>query len=227
MNRFRIRPRAALAALGLLLAFAAPVRAQDAEPAEPEAADTEAAADTAAAPAAPAPPPRVRAPRASWLSDRLPLRAGDLVTVVVDEQTSARENTRNEAIGNRSQRADLNAGMSEDARIGPNKSFGTGMQSSSKENGDAGRNSGFTTVLTARIVSIEPNGVARIEGTKKVTLDGRAQDVTLTGAIRAEDVDAHNRVRSDAIADAQLTWKGKKLAPKTGFLGSILGMLWP
>lgn len=216
-RRFR---RAALAALLPLFVLAAPARAQDADPAADEAA-----ADTVAAPAAPA--PRVRAPRASWLSDRLPLRVGDLVTIVVDEQTAASENVRQESVGNRSQRADLNAGVGTDARIGPNKAFGSGLQSSSKETGDAGRKSGFATVLTVRVTNLEPNGVARIEGTKKVTLDGRAQDVTLTGSIRAEDVDAYNRVRSDAIADAQLTWKGKKIAPRTGLLGSILGMLWP
>jgi flagellar L-ring protein precursor FlgH len=217
--------RAALAALALAV-LAAPAFAQDADPAAGDGTDP-AAADSAAAPAAPVAPPHVRAPRASWLSDRMPLRAGDLVTVVVDERTKATENVRNEATGNRSQRADLNAGVGTDARVGPNKAFGAGMQSTSRENGDAGRNSGFTTVLTVHVVSVEPNGVAKIEGTKKVTLDGRVQDVTLTGSIRAEDVDALNRVRSDAIADAQLTWKGKKMAPKTGMLGKFLGILWP
>jgi flagellar basal body L-ring protein FlgH len=217
--------RAALAALlaAGFCAFAAPASAQDADPGAGDGTE-EAAPDTVAAPVV---APRMRAPRASWLSDRMPLRAGDLVTVVVDEQTVARENVRNESVGNRSQRADLNAGIGTDAAVGPAKSFGTGVQSSSRENGDAGRNSGFTTVLTVQVVSVEPNGVAKIQGTKKVTLDGRAQDVTLTGSIRAEDVDALNRVRSDAIADAQLTWKGKKIAPKTGILGSILGILWP
>ena len=58
-------------------------------------------------------------------------------------------------------------------------------------------------------------------------MDGRAQDVTLTGVIRAADVDAHNQVRSDRLADVVLTYKGKRIAPKTGFLGSLLGMLWP
>lgn len=212
-------------AMLLLLALALPARAQDADPAADPAGD--APADTAAAPAAPPAVARPRAPRASWLTDRLPLRVGDLVTVVVDERTAARENVRDERVGNRSQRADLNAGVGEDARVGPAKSFGTGMQGSSRENGTADRNSGFTTVITVRVTALEANGIAKIQGSKKVTLDGRVQDVTLTGTIRAEDVDALNRVTSDAIADAQLTWKGKKLAPKTGILGSILGILWP
>ena len=53
------------------------------------------------------------------------------------------------------------------------------------------------------------------------------QDVTLTGVIRTADVDARNQVRSDRIADVVLTYKGKKIAPRTGLLGSLLGILWP
>jgi flagellar L-ring protein precursor FlgH len=169
----------------------------------------------------------VKPPRASWLSDRLPLRVGDLVTVIVDELTAANEHVSQIATGNRAQRADLNAGLGTDARIGPNKSFGSGMNSNSRDVGDAGRNADFTAVLTVRVVEIAPNGVARITGSKKVTVDGRVQDVTLTGVIRTADVDARNQVRSDRIAEVVLAYKGKKIAPKTGFLGSLLGMLWP
>ena len=204
-------------ALVLLLVVLAPqAYAQDA-----------AAPDSATVPDSAATPAPVRPPRASWLSDRLPLRVGDLVTVVVDEQTAANEHVSQIATGNRSQRADLNAGIGTDSRIGPNKSFGTGMTSGSRDVGDAGRTADFTAVLTVRIVEIAPNGVAKISGSKKVTVDGRVQDVTLTGVIRAADVDAHNQVRSDRLADVVLTYKGKKIAPKAGFLGSFLAKLWP
>ena len=204
-------------ALVLLLVVLAPqAYAQDA-----------AAPDSATVPDSAATPAPVRPPRASWLSDRLPLRVGDLVTVVVDEQTAANEHVSQIATGNRSQRADLNAGIGTDSRIGPNKSFGTGMNSDSRDVGDAGRTADFTAVLTVRIVEIAPNGVAKISGGKKVTVDGRAQDVTLTGVIRAADVDAHNQVRSDRLADVVLTYKGKKIVPKAGFLGGFLAKLWP
>jgi len=76
-------------------------------------------------------------------------------------------------------------------------------------------------------VEIAPNGVAKISGTKKVTVDGRAQDVTLSGIIRTADVDSHNQVRSDRLADVVLTYKGKKMPPRAGFLGGFLAMLWP
>jgi flagellar basal body L-ring protein FlgH len=209
------RSPAWLVPLGLAV-LAAAARAQ-----APAGGDSTAAArpDSVVAP--------VRVPRASWLSDRLPLRVGDLVTVIVAEQTSATEHVSNVATGNRSQRADLNAGISSDAIIGPAKSFGTGITSDSRDVGDTGHNADFTAVLTARVTELSPNGIAKISGTKKVTIDGRLQDVSLSGTIRTQDVDAHNQVRSDHIADAVLTYKGKKMAPRTGFIGSLLGMLWP
>lgn len=186
-------------------------------------ADSAAATDSTAL----APPPPMRAPRASWLSDRVSLRAGDLVTVVVDDQTVASERTEHVATGSRSQRADLNAGIGTDARVGPTKSFGTGMTNNTRDVGNAGRTADFTTVITCRVLDVSSNGVARISGTKKTTIDGRVQDVTLTGAVRAEDVNVRNQVRSDAIVDAVITYKGKKIAPRNGILGNILGILWP
>ncbi len=223
MNRVRNLARlcAGAAVCLALAAWVASAAAQDAE----APADSAAVVDSAAAAAVPQKPSRSM--RASWLSDRTALRAGDLVTVIVDEQTAARERTQHIASGSRSQRADLNAGVGTDARVGPAKSFGTGMQNNTRDVGDAGHSADFTTVITCRVVDVSPNGVARISGTKKTTIDGRLQDVTLTGAIRAEDVNVHNQVRSDAIVDAVLTYKGKKIAPRNGILGNILGILWP
>lgn len=217
-----------LAVALLSAAFASEAFAQDpgapADSAAATAAPDSAAAAPAAAPAASVP---VRASRASWLSDRLPLREGDLVTVIVDEQTAAREHVSNIAQGNRSQRADLNAGVGTDAAVGPAKSFGAGMTSNTRDVGDAGRTANFTAVLTCRVLEVTPNGIAKISGTKRTTIDGRVQDVTLTGSIRAQDVDVHNQVRSDAIVDAVLNYKGKKIGPRTGILGSIINILWP
>lgn len=215
------RARFALVALALAL-LPAIARAQ-----------TDAAADTTAllAPdstAAAAPPPvaPVRR-RANWMSDRVELRRGDVLTVVVDEQTAARERVSTVATGHRSQRADLNAGIGEDARVGPNKSFGAGMKSDSRDVGEASRVGDLTAVLTVVVTDVEPSGLVRISGSKKVTVDGRLQEVALTGGIRPQDVSVRNTVPSGAIVDAVITYKGKKLAPRTGILGSILGILWP
>ncbi len=206
-----------------LIAMPSPALAQSAA----DSATIAAPDSVVAGSAAPAAVVRPRARRADWTSDRVSLRVGDVLTVVVDEQTAARERVSTIASGHRSQRADLNAGIGEDSRVGPNKSFGAGMRSDSRDVGEASRLGDLTAVLSVRVIEIEPNGLIKIAGGKKVTVDGRLQEVLLAGSVRPQDISSRNTVPSGDIVDAVITYKGKKLAPRTGILGSILGILWP
>lgn len=172
---------------------------------------------------APPPPPA----RAAWLSDRLPLRIGDLLTVVVDEQTAASERVSTVASADRAQRARLGIGVDSAVRIGPSKEFATGMNNSSRDVGESGREGNLTAVLSVRVVDIDAAGMATIEGGKSVTVDGRLQEVKLRGIVRAEDVSPSNLVSSSRVADAVITYKGKKIGPRAGILGKILSILWP
>jgi flagellar L-ring protein precursor FlgH len=165
-----------------------------------------------------------RVHRASWTSDRIPLRVGDLLTVVVDEQTAARERVSRIATGNRGQDFDLGAVLNDDTQ---RYNIRTGIQSGSRDVGEANRAGDLTSVLSVRVTAIEPNGLARIEGSKQVTVDGRLQEVTLKGVIRPHDVQGVNAILSSRIAEAVITYKGKKIGPRTGIIGSILGILWP
>lgn len=166
-------------------------------------------------------------PRAAWFSDRLPLRVGDLLTIVVDETAAASERVSTTATGDRSQRAQLGIGIDEAVRLGPSKDFSTGMRSSSSDVGEAGRRGQLNAVLTVRVTDVDAGGIATVEGAKSVTVDGRLQQVQLKGLVRAEDVSSSNLVSSSRIADAVITYKGKKIAPRNGILGKILAIFWP
>ncbi len=111
--------------------------------------------------------------------------------------------------------------------VGPTKEFSTDLTSQSRNDGDVSRSGNLTAMLTVRVTGFESGGQARIEGTKTVTMDGRTQQMTLKGVVRPQDVLAQNRVLSSSVADAVITYKGKKIAPKSGLLGGILNMLWP
>lgn len=116
-------------------------------------------AQTAAPDSAPpsTPPAPTRLARASWTSDRMPLQPGDLITIVVDEQTAASERVSNVATGSRSQRAGLNANISTDAALGPNKGFGTSMRS---KNTSGPRTIGTITSTSRRSGSSRVCGLA-------------------------------------------------------------------
>jgi flagellar L-ring protein precursor FlgH len=185
---------------------------------------TSAANDSVRPAALPKPAPTVRA---AWLSDRLPLRVGDLLTVVVDEQTAASERVSTQASADRAQRARLGISVDSAVRLGPAKEFSTGMTSSSRDVGESGREGELTAVVTVRVVDLDPNGTATVEGSKSVTVDGRLQEVKLRGIVRPEDVTSSNLVSSTRVAEAVITYKGKKIGPRTGILGKILSILWP
>ena len=164
------------------------------------------------------------APRASWLSDRVPLRPGDLITVVVDEQTAASERVSRVADGNRSSTNRLHAQLPSSTK---DVSVQSGSLNNSRDVGEAGHSGDLTAVLTVTVVGVAPGGSLRVRGSRKVSVDGRLQTITLAGLVRAEDVDGFNRVLSSRIADAEITYKGGKIGPRTGIVGKILGMLWP
>jgi flagellar L-ring protein precursor FlgH len=185
-----------------------------------------AASDTAGARAVPA-VAVAGPPRASWLSDRQPLRVGDLLTIVVDEQTTARERVSTKASASRSSRARLGIGIDSALRIGPSKEFSAGHEASSNDVGEAGREGDLVAVLSVRVVGLDAAGNAKIEGGKTVVVDGRTQEVKLAGVIRPDDVGSDNSVVSSRVADAVISYKGKKIGPRQGILGKILSILWP
>jgi flagellar L-ring protein precursor FlgH len=165
--------------------------------------------------------------RASWLSDRQPIRVGDLLTIVVDEQTQANEEVSNIASANRSQKASLGVGVDPTIRLGPGKQFSTGLESSSRDVGQASRQGDLVAVLSVHVVAIDAAGNAKIEGAKTVSVDGRKQEVALEGVIRPDDVGSDNTVSSSRVADAVISYKGKKIGPRQGILGKILSIIWP
>lgn len=201
-----------------LIAFAGAAFAQNA--ATPAAPDSTAVAT----PARPS-----LAARTSWLGDRAPLRVGDLVTIVVDERTASRERVSQVADGQRSQKTALDANI--DSGSGAPTAYdvgiNTGLGQKSRDVGEAQRLGDLTAVLTARVTAVEPSGIATIEGTKKVTVDGRLSEVSLKGLIRGEDVSHSNTVLSTRVAGAEILYRGKKISPRSSFVGKLLGTVWP
>lgn len=176
----------------------------------------------------PEPAPVVQAARTSWLSDRIPLRVGDILTIVVDEQAEARERVSQVSTSDREQTASVSANVDTSPLSGSGTGgFGTGLGADSRDIGEANRVGGLTAVLSVRVMELEPNGVARVEGEKLVSVDGRKQEVKLEGYVRPEDVSSTNLVLSSRIVGATISYKGNKIGPKRGIIGKILGIFWP
>lgn len=168
------------------------------------------------------------APRAGWLSDRKSLHPGDLLTVMVDERMQANETVSHVANNDHSMQANLNEGLTDtNVRLGPSKSLSAGLNMDSRNQGSTGRSGDLTAVMTVTVMSVNPAGIATVQGTRQVHVDGRLQTISLLGRLREQDVGPGNTVVSSHIADAEVTYNGKRINPRVGFITNILGLVWP
>ncbi len=163
------------------------------------------------------------APRMSWVSDRVALRRGDIVTILVDELTLATANRDENDAQERSRDLSLRAGAS-----GSGGSLRTGNDVSRTTRGASSRRERFSAEISARVVEILPNGIARIEGVKKLKIDKHEQEVTIRGFIRPQDLSATNTIDSWRVAGAAILYASNGELGKTGGIWTkLLNLLIP
>lgn len=171
--------------------------------------------------------------RQSWTADRRAFAEGDVLTVLLDDYTLATQHTGNSALSSRARDADVGVSQNVVRRPGIPTSagggFSSGTRGESRERGDATRENRFRGEMTVRVVGVEPGGMLKVTGTKRVQVDGGTQEVSLTGLVRPQDVSAQNVVESWRVADMDLQYrsKGSLGRPKGGILSRILGWVWP
>jgi flagellar L-ring protein precursor FlgH len=213
------------ASLGLAALAAHVLPAQPATNAAAPAAPAATAAPTTTAPIG-TPAPGATRPRASWVADRRLFAVGDILTVLVDDYTIATAVKDNIALDTRRR----NVGGT--LRL-PTRSQSGGLQTQNdadtRQQGQARRENRFQNELSVRVVALGANGLLQVKGTKSITVDKGAQNIELTGWVRAQDVSPQNLVESYRIADATLTYAspGPLGKPKSGLLTKLLSPLFP
>jgi len=159
----------------------------------------------------------------SLFSDVKARRVGDIVTILIQENTVA------------SSTADTDAGHEQEIKGSEGRGalsflplFGFGSKVKYKGKGSTQRQGRIRGEMTAKIVEVLGGGSYRIEGRREVKINGEREVIVVSGVVRARDIDAGNRVLSTHIADAQITYEGKgvvEAAHEPGFLTKILDWL--
>jgi flagellar L-ring protein precursor FlgH len=167
--------------------------------------------------------------RHSWTSDDIRFHVGDIVTLLIDENTTASANLTD----NNSETKKKGLGLDVEP---PPPALATTVALNFNQNGDSEksgtvlRQNGFSAQMSVRVVAISPSGLLKVSGHKLVNVDKSQQDVTLSGWIRSEDISvATNAVSSSRLADAEINYvqKGSLGTPRVGIISKILGALWP
>lgn len=166
------------------------------------------------------------ASRASWLGDERAFSVGEILMVVVDEQTVASEKTNSSQNSTRNEQNNISVSASTKP-VPTAAAFASQAGATSQQTGSSNRQGQLTATLSVRVTQINADGSLKIEGKRDVVVDGRRQQMTLTGLVRPEDVSPQNVVPSSRIANASISYKGNGMGPHHGIIGWILGLFWP
>ena len=146
----------------------------------------------------------------SMLSDRRAVAVGDIVTIIVQETSTATKNNNTQT--------DKSSGL--DASIASflyspdasgllthnGKLPAISVKSSSSFDGGGKINNSEKIVarVAVRVVDVLPNNTLVFEGRRKTAFSGETQDIILRGVVRSEDITASNTVFSYNVADATI-----------------------
>ncbi|ATG74961.1 flagellar basal body L-ring protein [Zobellella denitrificans] len=148
--------------------------------------------------------------------DRRAYRVGDILTITLEERTQS------------SKKADTSMGKNSGIDI-PAPMVGRKLRTNLTLEGSVDRDfrgsastsqqntlSGSITVTVAEVL---PNGVLRVRGEKWIRLNQGDEYVRLNGLVRVDDIDGQNRVSSQRLADARITYAGRGALADTNQAG--------
>ncbi|MGR5448617.1 flagellar basal body L-ring protein FlgH [Vibrio sp. PNB22_3_1] len=158
--------------------------------------------------------------------DRRAYRVGDILTVVLDEKTESQKSSSS-AFG---KTTGVNVGVPTLGGLGLDD-FNASLNSDRSFDGSAAANQGnrLSGSITVTIHEVFPNGVLRVVGEKWMKLNQGDEYIRLSGNIRAEDIGSDNRVSSERLADARISYAGQGVlsdSNEPGWLTRLLNSKW-
>jgi len=149
----------------------------------------------------------------SLVSDTRAARAGDLLTILVDEASTA----------DKTGETKLKRDSSFSSKLTPpnfnypswlnnflnNLSVSGSATSNYDGTGTTTRADHATAQITAKVMRVLDNGNLLIEGRRVIVVHDETQTIVLSGLVRPQDVAADNTVRSAFVADAEVRIEGR------------------
>ncbi|MEZ4388793.1 MAG: flagellar basal body L-ring protein FlgH [Candidatus Krumholzibacteriia bacterium] len=140
---------------------------------------------------------------ASLVTNDKAIAVGDVVTIMIVEQTSADAAS---SVGANS-KSEVSGGPSL-GFLQPFGSWGLDTENKFTGNGNTARSGNLQGEISARVAEVMPGGLLRLVGTRTVEINGDRQLIEVTGVCRTRDIAADNTILSTYIADARIAYSG-------------------
>jgi len=164
-------------------------------------------------------------------------RLGDLVTVLIREESATTLDAATTASRDSSADYGVSGALGADQGLlnnnpgmGGRINVGGSSSSSFTGTGATSRGASVASEITCEIIEVLPAGTLRLWGYKELRVNGEVQYQTFEGVARPRDIRLDNTIESDRLAFARIeTTGGGVLADKQrpGLIIRILDALWP
>jgi len=151
----------------------------------------------------------------TMFADSRAVRLGDILTIVVQENTSTSKDNNTQTSKKTALDASIATFLYSPAASGLLTKGGQmpAIKYNSKNDFDGGGKINNSEKIVARIavtvIDRLPNRNLLVQGTRRTAFSGETQDVVLRGVVRSEDIAANNTVFSYNVADATISFVSK------------------
>ena len=173
----------------------------------------------------------------SLFEDAKARRVGDIITVVLVEQTTA------------SKKADTNTSKAQDTQLdnptilgaplsfnmpgGSTRDLNLGTTLSGSRSfagaGDSSQSNKLQGNVTVTVAEVLTNGNLLVRGEKRLTINQGDEYIRFSGIVRPSDIGADNTVLSTSVADAKISYTGNGMLDESnssGWLASFFNSKW-
>jgi len=145
----------------------------------------------------------------SFYGDQVALNVGDILTVVLQESTSASKSA--DTSYDKNDEVELN----EANILGNNINFkgmslltDPSMDRQFEGEASSDQSNSLQGSISVTVSDVLPNGILRIQGEKWLKLNQGDEYIRLTGLVRPQDIGTDNTVPSSKVADARIAYGG-------------------
>ncbi len=177
------------------------------------------------------------AANSSLFSDTKARQVGDLLTVLVSENTNATRSLGTKKSKKSDHKTSLAAVFGYETSLSqknPNFKPTTALDISDEKNFDGSGSTNNSDLLTASVTAVithlYPNGNMKVVGRRQVTINHQPQALTFTGIVRPVDISPDNTIPSSKVAQAVISYGGGgELATVAheGWFSRTLDQVWP
>jgi len=165
-------------------------------------------------------------------SDQRAYRVGDILTVVLDESTTAKKSA------DTTTSRDTSVSVTNPTLLGSGVTyhgkplFGVGLSSSNAFKGKGGstQSNQMQGVIAVTVAKVLSNGNLVVQGEKWVAINQGREYIRLRGMVRPADISSQDTVLSTQVANAEISYGGRGTvndANRPGWLARFVQAWWP